>query len=59
MSGFAARKDKIVDSTARSTGALSRKVCGGEPVGDDELDEVVDGSWGGVVACVEGVTIED
>ena len=43
MPGLAERKPIIVDSITRSMGALSRNVCGGELVGDDELDEVVEG----------------
>lgn len=67
MSEFVVRKSVIVDSTARSRGASSRKDWGGEFEGVEGVDEgavegreVVSwgtfGSWGGVVVCVWGVT---
>jgi hypothetical protein len=63
ISGFEARKDIIVDSMARSTGASSRKWdCGGELFGEDSSEELVDGtedSPGGVPAGADGVTVVD
>jgi hypothetical protein len=65
MSGFVVRKSVIVDSTARSRGASSRKDCGGEFEGVEGVEDgAVEGrewvswgiwSWGGVVVCVWGV----
>jgi hypothetical protein len=43
MSGFAVRKVIIVNSTAKSMGASSRKEVGGEDVGDEVVEDVVDG----------------
>jgi hypothetical protein len=73
MSGFVDRKSVIVDSTARSRGASSRKDCGGEFEGVEGVEEGVEegavegrewgswdvGSWGGVVVCVWGVAAVD
>jgi hypothetical protein len=62
MSGFDVRKVTIVDSTARSSGASSRnRECGGEVVGDetaDELVEEIEGSTGVVEFCAEGVNAD-
>ena len=63
MSGFAVRKATIVDSTARSRGASSRKYsCEGEVDGEEGTEDPEDGtegSCGGVVVDAEGVTTED
>jgi len=66
MSGLAVRKPIIVDSTARSRGAASKKSeCRGELDGVEVVDDAVDetdGSVGGVVddtVFPSGMTVDE